>query len=65
MTETERERISNPDSTDEQRRYEAISRVRRRIREELPEDIEALREGAPELLEELEAELDGSGTERI
>jgi len=53
MTETERERIRNGDTADEQRRYEAVSRVRRRIREELPKDIEALREGHPELLEEL------------
>jgi hypothetical protein len=53
MTETERERIRDTDAENQQRRYEAVSRVRRRIREELPKDVEALRQGHPELLEEL------------
>jgi len=51
MTETEREQIAGEDG--EQRKYESTSRVRRRIREELPRDIEILEEHHPELLEEL------------
>lgn len=57
LTETERERIRNSEESDDQRRYEAVSRVRRRIHEELPKDIEALQKGAPELLEELREEI--------
>lgn len=52
ITETERARISG-DLEDDQRRYEAISRVRSRLRDELPNDIACLEEHHPELLEEL------------
>ncbi|GAA3882758.1 hypothetical protein GCM10022627_40370 [Haloarcula argentinensis] len=51
LTETEREQIAGDHGRD--RRYQATSRVRRRIDEELTEDIEILEEHHPELLEEL------------
>lgn len=52
LTDTERERIANDEP--KQPRYEAISRVRRKINEELPKDIELLREHHPQLFEELQ-----------
>lgn len=51
LTDTERERIA--DDGNPQRRYEAVSRVRRRITEELGTDLEILADGHPELLAEL------------
>jgi len=51
LTETEREQIAGEHG--DQRRYQATSRVRRRIDEELSKDIEILKEHHPELLEEL------------
>jgi hypothetical protein len=53
LTETEREQIAGEHGRD--RRYQATSRVRARIDEELPRDLEVLREHHPELLEELRA----------
>lgn len=51
MTETEREQIAGEHGED--RKYQATSRVRRRIKEKLPRDVDVLREHHPELLEEL------------
>jgi len=51
LTETEREQIAGDHGDD--RRYQATSRVRRRIEDELAEDIEILKEHHPELLKEL------------
>ena len=51
MTETEREQIAGEHG--DERKYQATSRVRRRIEEELTEDIEVLREHHPDLLGEL------------
>lgn len=51
LTETEREQIAGEHG--DQRRYEANSRVRRRIKDELATDAEILEEHHPELLEEL------------
>ena len=51
LTETEREQIAGEHG--DERKYQATSRVRRRIEEELTEDVEVLREHHPELLEEL------------
>lgn len=51
LTETEREQIAGEHS--DSRRYQATSRVRRRIEEELTQDIEVLEEHHPDLLEEL------------
>ena len=53
LTETEREQISGDHGKD--RRYQATSRVRRRVEEELTEDIEVLKEHHPDLLEEVRA----------
>jgi hypothetical protein len=53
LTETEREQIAGEHGDD--RRYQATSRVRRRIREELTHDVEVLREDQPDLLDELRA----------
>ena len=51
MTERERELIS--DESIEDRRYQTVSKVRRRIEDELTEDVEVLEEHHPKLLEEL------------
>lgn len=51
MTETERQQIAGEQS--QQRKYEATSRIRRRVEEELARDVELLKEHHPELLEEL------------
>lgn len=53
ITDTERERISGEADVSDSKRYQAISRVRRRIREELPKELELLEEHHPQLLEEL------------
>lgn len=53
MTKAERDQIANKDETDENRRYQAISRVRSRIQEELSQDVEILEQHHPELFEEL------------
>jgi hypothetical protein len=54
LTETERKRIAG-EVENEQRRHESISRVRRRISEELPRDVEILRQNHPTLFAELES----------
>ena len=53
LTQTEREQIMGEHGDD--RRYQATSRVRRRIVDELTTDVEILRENHPDLLEELQA----------
>jgi hypothetical protein len=50
LTQTEREQIAGEHGR--QRKYEATSRVRSRIQEELEHDVEVLAEHHPELLEE-------------
>ena len=52
MTETDREYIAGEDDVDENKRYQAISRVRDRV-DELGTDIELLKEHHPGLLEEV------------
>lgn len=54
ITFTERERIAGEDDVEDAKRYQAISRVRRRINEELIEEVDLLKEHHPELLEELQ-----------
>lgn len=54
LTKTDRKQISNTEEADENKRYQAISRVRSRIQDELPKDVEVLREHHPELYEELQ-----------
>ena len=51
LTETERRQIA--DKQGRERRYQATSRVRRRIKDELTEDIAVLEEHHPDLLDEL------------
>lgn len=53
ITDLEAERIANEGDVEDAKRYQAISRVRRRIGEELPKNIELLHEHHPQLLEEL------------
>lgn len=52
LTDGERRHISGESGKD-QRRYEAVSRVRNRIDEELTTDVELLQEYHPDLLDEL------------
>lgn len=51
LTEREREQIAGEHGKD--RRYQATSRVRSRIQEELKHDVEVLKKHHPDLLEEL------------
>ena len=51
LTETEREQIAGEHG--QRRKYEATSRVRSRIADELVQDVEVLAENHPELLSEL------------
>jgi N-methylhydantoinase B/oxoprolinase/acetone carboxylase alpha subunit len=51
ITEKEREHIAGEHG--DRRKYEAVSRVRARINDELTTDIEVLESNHPELLEEL------------
>lgn len=51
LTDTDREYISGDHGDD--RRYQSASRIRRRVQEELPRDVDLLEEHHPELLEEL------------
>jgi hypothetical protein len=53
MTDTDREYISEEGDISDSQKYQAISRVRSRVNEELVKDIEILEEHHPELLEEL------------
>jgi hypothetical protein len=54
ITFTERERIADEEGdVEDSKRYQAISRVRRRISEEVSEEVELLEKHHPELLEEL------------
>jgi len=53
LTDRERELIEGGDDVEEDLRYQAISRVRRKINEELTTDVEVLQEQHPQLLEEL------------
>jgi hypothetical protein len=53
LTDRERELIEGGNSVDESHKYQAISRVRRKIEDELTSDVEILRENHPELYDEL------------
>jgi len=53
MTETERERIAGREDVEDIKRYQAISRVRRRIEDELTLDIAILEQHHEGLLDEL------------
>jgi len=63
LTDRERELIEGEENTDENLQYQAVSRVRRKIEEELTTDVEILRENHPELYEELrEVVCEGNST---
>lgn len=51
LTDRERELLEGDQKSD--RYYQAVSRVRRKINEELTEDVELLERNHPELLDEL------------
>jgi len=55
MTETDREYIAGGDEIEENKRHQSITRVRKRVGDELPKDIEVLEEHHPDLLDELRA----------
>jgi len=52
LTDTERELLDADEKSD--RYYQAVSRIRRKINEELTEDVQLLEENHPDLLEELQ-----------
>lgn len=51
LTDTERELLDSEENSD--RYYQAVSRIRRKIDEELAEDVRLLDKNHPDLLEEL------------
>lgn len=51
LTDTERELLDSDEKSD--RYYQAVSRIRRKINEELTEDVQLLEENHSELLDEL------------
>lgn len=53
MTETDREHITGESDPSDRQKDQSVYRVRQRIREELPRDIEILAEERPDVLEEL------------
>ena len=53
MTETDREHITGESEPSDRQKDQSVYRVRERIREELPRDIEVLAEHRPDVLEEL------------
>lgn len=52
-TNRDRRQIAQVDGVSDSERYQAVSRVRRRLRENLSEDVALLEEHHPQLLEEL------------
>lgn len=54
LTDRERELIEGESESDDDLRYQAISRVRRKIKDEMTTDVEILRENHPDLYEELQ-----------
>lgn len=54
MTKRERELIEGGDTVDQDLRYQAISRIRRKLNDELTTDVEILQENHPDLYEELQ-----------
>ena len=53
LTDSERELLTADDLDDENRRYQAVSRGRNKIEDELPRDIAILEENHAQLLAEL------------
>jgi len=59
LTDRERELIADENVDSDNQRYQAISRVRNKIEDELPEDLAILNEHHPDLLSELQDEVCG------
>jgi hypothetical protein len=55
LTDTERERLSGTADVEDQRVFESKSRVKKRIGEELPKDVEILADHQPELFDLLQS----------
>ena len=53
LTDRERELIASDDESEKEYQYQAASRVRNKIQDELTRDVEILEEHHPDLLEEL------------
>ena len=53
LTDRERELIEREEDSDDDLRYQAVSRVRRKIEDELTTDVELLEENHQQLYEEL------------
>lgn len=53
LTDSERELIAAEDPNEPSYKYQAVSRVRNKIQDELPTDVAILREHHPELYQEL------------
>ncbi|MDS0284752.1 hypothetical protein [Haloarcula onubensis] len=53
LTDRERELLANDDEDEKEYRYQAASRIRNKIEDELTEDLEILEEHHPELAREL------------
>lgn len=53
MTNTDRGYISGSEEATDNQRHQAVYRVKSRITDELPQEIEILKEHRPDLLEEL------------
>ena len=54
LTNREREIIAGEGSDNESQRYQAVSRIRRKIQNELPRDMKILRSNHPQLFAELQ-----------
>lgn len=54
LTDRERELLASDDEEEREYRYQAASRIRNKIEDELTDDIEVLEEHHPELLGELQ-----------
>lgn len=53
LTDRERELLTSDDPEEDDYRYQAASRVRNKIHDELTDDVELLEDHHPQLLEEL------------
>lgn len=53
LTDRERELLASEDEDEKEYRYQAASRIRNKIQDELTDDIEILEEHHPELLADL------------
>jgi hypothetical protein len=51
ITQTERDQLAGEHGSE--RKYQAATRIRKRVEEELPQDVSVLAEHHPDLLEEL------------